>query len=70
MRFFATALLVAVSTPALAAPSDDLKAVISDHWQWWLKENPVAATSLGVRDYDYKVSDISLAAQDRSAKDA
>ena len=43
MRFFATALLVAVSTPALAAPSDDLKAVISDHWQWWLRENPVAA---------------------------
>jgi len=70
MRFFATALLVAVSTPALAAPSDDLKAVISDHWQWWLKENPVAATSLGVRDYDDKVSDISLAAQGRSAKDA
>ena len=70
MRFFATALLVAVSTPALAAPSDDLKAVISDHWQWWLKENPVAATSLGVRDYDDKVSDISLAAQDRSAKEA
>ncbi len=70
MRFFATALLVAVSTPALAAPSDDLKAVISDHWQWWLKDNPVAATSLGVRDYDDKLSDISLAAQDRSAKEA
>lgn len=70
MRLIATALLLSVSAPALAAPSDDLKAVISDHWAWWLRENPISATSLGVRDYDDKLPDISLSAQDRSAAEA
>ncbi len=70
MRKFALALLLTVSTPALAAPSDDLKAVIADHWAWFLKENPTAASSLSVRDYDDKLSDYSLAARDKSAADA
>lgn len=70
MRAIATAVLISLSTPAFAAPADDLKAVIADHWAWWLKENPVAATGLGVRTYDDKLSDISLAAQDRSAAEA
>ncbi|NBR32479.1 MAG: DUF885 family protein, partial [Sphingomonadaceae bacterium] len=67
MRRIVTALLLGVATPAVAAPADDLKAVISDHWSWWLSENPISATSLGVRDYDDKLPDISLAAQDKSA---
>ncbi|MEY3905876.1 MAG: hypothetical protein RIR59_699, partial [Pseudomonadota bacterium] len=58
MRAIATAVLISLSTPAFAAPADDLKAVIADHWAWWLKENPVAATGLGVRTYDDKLSDI------------
>ena len=67
MRRIVTALLLGVAAPAVAAPADDLKAVISDHWSWWLSENPISATSLGVRDYDDKLPDISLAAQDKSA---
>lgn len=57
-------------SPAHAAPADDLKAVIDDHWKWWLSTNPVQATALGVRDYDDKLVDISLAEQDREAKAA
>ena len=75
MRRFATALLLALSTaalpmPAQAAPSDDLRAVIDAHWAWWLKENPVSASSLGVHEYDDQLGDISLAGQDRSASEA
>ena len=75
MRRFTTALLLAVSTaalplPAMAAPADDLKSVIADHWTWWLKENPVSASSLGVHDYDDQLGDMSLAGQDRSAAEA
>jgi uncharacterized protein (DUF885 family) len=55
--------------PAFAAPADDLKQVISDHWAWWLKNNPIQATTLGVHDYDDQLPDISLAAQDRQAKE-
>lgn len=57
-------------SPAHAAPADDLKAVIDDHWKWWLSTNPVQATALGVRDYDDRLVDISLAEQDREAKAA
>jgi uncharacterized protein (DUF885 family) len=61
---------IAISSPAFAAPSDDLKSVIADHWASWLAENPFSATSLGERRYDDKVPDLSLAEQDRSAAKA
>ncbi len=70
MRTLALALLMSVSTPALAAPSDDLNSVINDHWAWFLKENPTTATALGVRDYDDKLPDYSLAARDKAAAEA
>ena len=66
--FAAFALLM--STAGHAAPADDLKVVIADHWKWWLSVNPVQATTLGVRDYDDRIGDFSLAAQDRDAKTA
>ncbi len=58
------------ATTAHAAPADDLQSVIADHWKWWLSTNPVQATILGVHDYDDKLGDLSLAEQDRQAKDA
>jgi uncharacterized protein (DUF885 family) len=63
-------ILLAVSTPALAGPAEDLAAVESDYEAWLLRENPEYATALGVRDYDDRVTDISLAAMDRRAADA
>ena len=58
-----------VST-AHAAPADDLRGVIADHWKWWLSINPVQATALGVHDYDGRIADIGLAEKDREAKAA
>lgn len=69
LRVLPLAAALFVST-AQAAPVDDLKAVIDDHWKWWLSTNPVQATALGIRDYDDRLVDISLAEQDREAKAA
>ncbi len=63
----AAALLVSTAN---AKPADDLQVVIADHWMWWLSINPVQATSLGVRDFDDQLRDISLAEQDREARTA
>ncbi len=63
----AAALLVSTAN---AKPADDLQVVIADHWTWWLSINPVQATSLGVRDFDDQLRDISLAEQDREARTA
>ncbi len=57
----------AMATPALAGPSEDFASIQHDFEQRLLAENPVYATTLGVRDYDTRINDISLAAQDRSA---
>jgi uncharacterized protein (DUF885 family) len=67
---FALALALVLAAPAGAAPADDLAGLMADFYAWELKEDPVTATSLGVRDYDDKIQDISLAADDRRAKDA
>ncbi|MEQ1547520.1 MAG: DUF885 domain-containing protein [Chakrabartia sp.] len=70
MRALIFALLLSTASPALATPSDTLKTVIDDHWAWFLKNSPVYATTLGVRDYDDQIGDISLVAQDRQAAEA
>jgi uncharacterized protein (DUF885 family) len=70
MKRVIAAFALLLSTTGYAAPSDDLKGVITDHWKWWLSVNPVSATSLGVRDYDDQIGDISLAARDRDATTA
>src|SRR3954471_2926198 len=64
------ALLLAAAAPASAAPADDLARLMADFYAWELREDPVAATSLGVRDYDDRIQDISLAAVDRRAGEA
>ncbi len=69
-KWIILALVLIASVPAQAAPADDLKVVIADHWKWWLSVNPVQATTLGVRDYDDRIGDVSLAAQDRDAATA
>ncbi len=66
----ALALAFALGGAAQAAPADDLKLVISDHWSWWLAQNPIVATSLGVRNFDQQVGDLSLASLDKRAKQA
>ncbi|NNC38348.1 MAG: DUF885 domain-containing protein [Hyphomonadaceae bacterium] len=38
------------------------EALLDQHWNWILESNPTFATSLGVRDYDDRLSDPSLEA--------
>lgn len=63
-------ILLGASSPAVAGPAEDLATVERDFEAWLLRESPEYATALGVRDYDDRVTDISLAAMDRRAADA
>jgi uncharacterized protein (DUF885 family) len=65
---FAAALMIAA--PAAAAPADDFRTLLYDHYAWLLKENPISATALGVRDYDDTIGEFGDAANDRRLKDA
>ncbi len=60
----------ALAAPVAASPSTDLKAVIDAHWAWVMAANPEYASTLGEPGGDGRVSDISLAAKDKSAKEA
>jgi uncharacterized protein (DUF885 family) len=62
--------LMLTASPALASPSTDLNQVMAEHWAWYLKSNPEQATTLGVRSYDERISDVSLAEADRQAGQA
>ena len=61
------ALFSAPGAPALAGAPEDLTALTDDYWAFVMRENPTFASQLGVRDYDDKLGDISLAAEDRRA---
>ncbi|MBB5686108.1 DUF885 domain-containing protein [Sphingobium boeckii] len=69
MRTLLLSVLLLTTTPVSAAPADDFKALQSDYEAWMLRQNPVYATSLGVRTYDDKIQDISLAAADARTKE-
>ena len=64
------AALLACAAPAMAAPADDFRSLLDDHYAWLLRENPVYATALGVRDYDDRIDDVSAAARDRRVEEA
>lgn len=66
----AMAFAIALSSPAVATSAEDLQQVIADHWKWFLSENPVYATILGVHDKDDQLNELTLAAADRQAKAA
>jgi uncharacterized protein (DUF885 family) len=59
-----------VAAPAAAAPADDFNKLVDDVYAWLLRENPTYATSLGVRDYDDRIEDVSLATRDRQTEEA
>jgi uncharacterized protein (DUF885 family) len=60
------ALALGTAAPASAGPTEGFKALTDAYWAFVLRENPVYASMLGVRDYDDKLGDISLQAQDRA----
>lgn len=63
----AAALLIAA--PAAAAPADDFGKLLQDHYAWLLRQNPIQATALGVRDHDDSIGDYSEAGRARRQKD-
>ncbi|MDB5700549.1 MAG: hypothetical protein JWL66_748 [Sphingomonadales bacterium] len=69
-RLLLAAVFAMAAVPAAATPTDDLHGVIKDHWAWYLKSNPVYATTLGVHTYDDQIGDYSLAEADRQAAQA
>ena len=66
MRFtiLAAAASLAFATPAAAAPSDDFRALLDEHYAWLLRENPTYATALGMRDHDARIRDNSPQARE------
>ncbi len=70
MRALILALALGTAAPVWAAPDDDLASLMDEVWASALRENPVMATGVGVRDYDDQLGDISLAAEDRRAAEA
>jgi len=70
MRALILALALGTAAPVWAAPDDDLGTLMDEVWASALRENPVMATRVGVRDYDDRVFDNSLAAEDRRAAEA
>jgi uncharacterized protein (DUF885 family) len=64
MRILIGVTVAAVLTFATAQAADSLEAIIKDHWDFTLEQVPTFATSLGVRDYDDRLGDPSLAAVD------
>jgi len=64
------AVLLAFAAPAAAAPADDFRTILAEHYAWLLRENPTEATALGVRDHDGRIRDISPAARDLRASQA
>lgn len=67
VRIALGAALLAVAAPAAATPSDDLRALLAEHFAWVEKENPGFALSIGNAEYATEVGDVSLAAEDRRA---
>ena len=47
-----------------------LQRIIDEHWMDHLERNPVFATSIGVRDYDHRLADLSVKAMDDAAASA
>jgi uncharacterized protein (DUF885 family) len=64
----AMAASLSLSLPAAAAPADDFSRLMQEHYQWLLRESPVYATNLGVRDYDDRIDDLSPQARQRRVR--
>jgi uncharacterized protein (DUF885 family) len=69
-RFLAAAALLAFAVPAAASPQDELKALMEEHYRWLLQQSPAYATSLGVRDFDDQIEDLSPQARSRRVREA
>ncbi|HEV2816315.1 MAG TPA: DUF885 domain-containing protein [Allosphingosinicella sp.] len=65
-----TAALLSLAAPAAATPTDDFRALLDEHYRWLLRNAPVYATALGVRDYDDQIADLSEEGRRRQVREA
>lgn len=63
-RTVAATLLILIGNSAFGAASDEFASLLEDAWEWRLRENPVMASSMGVRRYNTRWTDASLGAID------
>ncbi|WDI32594.1 DUF885 domain-containing protein [Hyphococcus flavus] len=56
----ALGLFSAITSVAAQPASDTLQSIIDDHWAYRLEQNPVFATTLGVRDFDDQLGSPSI----------
>ena len=66
-RHLLAATMLAAAAPALAGPVEDFQKLQDDYWATVLKDNPVFASQVGVKDYDRQLGEISIAEFDRQA---
>ncbi|MDP8994341.1 MAG: DUF885 domain-containing protein [Pseudomonadota bacterium] len=69
-RFLLIAAALAFATPVFGAPADDFQRLLDEHYAWLLRESPVSATALGVREYDDRIADLSPEARARRVRQA
>jgi prolyl oligopeptidase len=58
-------LLTLLAFPAYAGPTEDLHALFDEAFQWYLREHPVLASSLGDRRFNDQWGDLSIDAIER-----
>jgi uncharacterized protein (DUF885 family) len=59
--------ILALAAPAIAGPAEDFQKLQDDYWATTLKDNPLFASSVGVKTYDRQIAPLSLAELDRVA---
>ena len=65
--YLLAATMLATAAPALAGPVEDFQKLQDDYWATVLKDNPVFASQVGVKDYDRQLGEISIVDFDRQA---
>ncbi|MDP9424395.1 MAG: DUF885 domain-containing protein [Pseudomonadota bacterium] len=66
-RQLLAATMLAVAAPTLAGPVEDFHKLQDEYWAATLRDNPLFATQVGVKDYDRQIGPLSLAEMDRQA---
>lgn len=64
------ATMLAFAAPALAGPPEDFQKLQDDYWAVTLKEAPLLASQVGVKDYDRQLGELSIAEFDRQTAEA
>ncbi|HVF37067.1 MAG TPA: DUF885 domain-containing protein [Sphingomicrobium sp.] len=67
LRFLLIAASALIAGPALAGPAEDFQKLQADYWAATLKDAPLFATQVGVKDYDRLLGTLSLTEMDRQA---